>query len=265
MFRPGIVSPVTLASVPFGFEQRTRDELLRQEGRHNADQPDSGVITIREGKRQFSCLNEGLHEYEHLADGRIALTLLRSTGNVNAVRYDEAGRWVRSGAEWCAPEGKLIGDHVFRFALRPGEAAPAELERELQAYLAPAFAAFDSVDPHKLTGGRPCDQCSAVRELFFRDLPPEKQRLPLQAAGMELNGDAVFSALKKAEDGNGDILRIYNPERRESEVSVQLPAGLRACPVRLDETSDGEPLCGNPLRLTLPAAAIRTLRLVREG
>lgn len=265
VFRPGIVSPVTLASVPFGFEQRTRDELLRQEGRHNADQPDSGVITIREGKRQFSCLNEGLHEYEHLADGRIALTLLRSTGNVNAVRYDEAGRWVRSGVEWCAPEGKLIGDHVFRFALRPGEAAPAELERELQAYLAPAFAAFDSVDPHKLTGGRPCDQCSAVRELFFRDLPPEKQRLPLQAAGIELNGDAVFSALKKAEDGNGDILRIYNPERRESEVSVQLPAGLRACPVRLDETSDGEPLCGNPLRLTLPAAAIRTLRLVREG
>ena len=267
VFNPGIAVSESWASVPFGFEERTRAEVLRDPERHNADQPNSGVISIRDGNRQFTILNEGLHEYEHLDDGRIALTLLRSTGNINAVYYDDAGCLIRSGAEWCVPEGKLIGTHEFRFAIRPGRAALAELEREHQMFLAPLLAAFDSVDPHKLTGGRPCDQCSAVRELFFRDLPPEQRNLAQQGeSGLELSGDAVFSALKKAEDGNGDILRIYNPERRDVGVNLRLPTGFRAQAVRLDETPAAESAGESDVSsaVTLPAASILTLRLTRQ-
>ena len=141
----------------------------------------------------------------------------------------------------------------------------AELEREHQMFLAPLLAAFDSVDPHKLTGGRPCDQCSAVRELFFRDLPLEKQNLAGEGeSGLSLSGDAVFSALKKAEDGNGDILRIYNPERHETGVNLHLPSGFRARAVRLDETpldSGEEFLESSPV--ILPAASILTLQLMK--
>ena len=267
VFSHGIAVQESCASVPFGFEERTRAEVLCDPERHNADQPDSGVITIRDGERQFSILNEGLYEYEHLSDGRIALTLLRSTGNVNAVHYDEDGVFIRSGAEWCAPEGKLIGTHEFRFAIRPGLATRSELAGEHQKFLAPILASFDSVDPHKLTGGRPCDQCSAVRELFFRDLPPEKRNLAQQGeSGLELSGDAVFSALKKAEDGNGDILRIYNPERRDVGVNLRLPTGFRAQAVRLDETPAAESAGESDVSsaVTLPAASILTLRLTRQ-
>jgi len=265
VFRPGIAAGTACAASPFGFEERDRAALSDEAGRHNGDQPDSGIVYIRDEKRQFACLNEGLFEYEHLSGGGIALTLLRATGHITRHQYDASGRWIPAGTEWTTPGGQLIGEHGFRFALRCGEASRAELARELQAFLAPAFSAFDSVDPHKLTGGRPCDQCSAVRELFFRDLPVEKQDFPLEYRGLELSGDGVFSAFKKAEDGDGYILRVYNPERKPGTARFRFPSPFRIVPSRMDETPDGAATDGADFSLALPPAAVRTLRLTKPG
>lgn len=264
VFRPRIASAITCAAAPFGFEERDRAALSGEAGRHNGDQPDSGIVFVRDGKRQFACFNEGLFEYEHLSGGGIALTLLRATGHITRHQYDASGRWIPAGAEWTTPGGQLIGEYRFRFALRCGGASRAELARELQAFLAPAFSAFDSVDPHKLTGGRPCDQSSAVRELFFRDLPPEKRDFPLECRGLELSGDGVFSAFKKAEDGDGYILRVYNPERKPGRAELRLPFAFRIVPSRMDETPCGEAVEAAEFALELPPAAVRTLRLTRR-
>jgi len=264
VFRPRIASAITCAAAPFGFEERDRAALSGEAGRHNGDQPDSGIVFVRDGKRQFACFNEGLFEYEHLSGGGIALTLLRATGHITRHQYDASGRWIPAGAEWTTPGGQLIGEYRFRFALRCGGASRAELARELQAFLAPAFSAFDSVDPHKLTGGRPCDQSSAVRELFFRDLPPEKRDFPLECRGLEFSGDGVFSAFKKAEDGDGYILRVYNPERKPGRAELRLPFAFRIVPSRMDETPCGEAVEAAEFALELPPAAVRTLRLTRR-
>ncbi len=262
VFNPGIHAEETFASAPFGFERCCRKEQLRQKDR-NADFPNSGVVVIDDGRRQFSCLNEGLFEYEHLEDGRIALTLLRCTGYIHGVEYVNGGL-VLPDAEWCVPEGNLKGTHECRFAMRPGRGAFADLEQERQNFLAPLLTAFDSADPHKLTGGRPCDQCSAVRELFFRDLPLEKQHLPFENSALELDGRVVFSALKKAEDGSGSILRICNPEKETVSVKLRLPENFEALEVRLDETGCLQSFSGTAIELPVAPAKVLSLKLRKK-
>ena len=148
--------------------------------------------------------------------------------------------------------------------MRPGRGAFADLEQERQNFLAPLLTAFDSADPHKLTGGRPCDQCSAVRELFFRDLPLEKQHLPFENSALELDGRVVFSALKKAEDGSGSIQRICNPEKESVSVKLRLPENFEALEVRLDETGCLQSFSGTAIELPVAPAKVISLKLRKK-
>src|SRR6185437_2488016 len=48
---------------------------------------------------------------------------------------------------------------------------------------------------------------------------------------LELGGDVVFSCLKQAEDGNGLVLRVFNPNPQQELLTLSRPARC----IRLDE------------------------------
>ena len=81
--------------------------------------------------------------------------------------------------------------------------------------------------------------------------------LHLDTAAMMLAGDPIaFSCLKGAENGDGVVLRLYNPSRRPKHVRIDTTARLARC--RLDETEE------RPLRrrtLAVRPGEIVTLRL----
>ena len=201
LFRTGSDAEESRASVPFGFEIRKRDGNPR-------GNPNSGVTGIAD----FTVFNHGLFEYEHQQGGILALTLLRCVGRITNSDYPNQSPPVAEAREWEAPEANLIGKHRFRLGIRPGEASPAELETEFRKFILPSAVAFDSANERKFTSGRPCVQETELSELFFRPLPPGTKRLPVEASLLELHGEVVFSAWKRAERSEEAVLRIYNPD-----------------------------------------------------
>jgi len=163
-------------------------------------------------------LTKGLPEYEASEEG-LRLTLLRCVGMISR----PAGlptRPLAAGPDIATPDGQCRGHHVFEYALSFDGAAlsDAALVRASQDY----------------------------RTDFLRGDPFEPP--------LELGGDVVFSCLKQAEDGDGLVLRVFNPNPQPEAVGLSLPARR----IRLDEE---EPVAGG---LELAPGEIATF-LVGDG
>ena len=172
----------------------------------------------------LTLLTRGLPEYEARSDGALCLTLLRSVGVISqpdglATRPHSAGPQIKT------PEGQCIGRHVLEYALLvDGDTlSDAELIRESQDY-----------------------------RYGFLACPPGLEFAP----PLTLEGDVVFSCLKGAEDGDGLILRCFNPS--PSPAVVRLAGAVTVSETRLDETGE-RPAGDGPVRLG--PHAIATLRL----
>jgi alpha-mannosidase len=167
----------------------------------------------------LALLTKGLPEYEAGPDG-LRLTLLRGVGAISQPG-GMATRPMQAGPEIPTPEGQCRGTHVLEYALRLDavELSDAALVRAGQDYRTD-FLEGDPFAP------------------------------PLVVAG-----DVVFSCLKGAEDGDGVVLRVFNPNRTPERVRIE---GATAERLRLDEStaaSDG---------LELAPGEIATFRLRRE-
>jgi alpha-mannosidase len=148
---------------------------------------------------ELALFTKGLPEIE-LRDGDLLVTLLRCVGTI-ARPPGLATRPGGAGPPTPTPGGQCLGRHRFELALRFGELSDAELLRASQDYR------FDFLET------------------------PDGDPAP---APLRLEGDLVCSALKGAEDGDGVVLRVFNPGGRAVTLRASLP--LERC--RLDETPD---------------------------
>ena len=171
------------------------------------------------GRDPLALLTKGLPEYEADRDG-LRLTLLRCVGTISR----PAGlptRPLAAGPDLPTPEGQCLGKHVLEYALRldADGLSDAALIRAGQDYRTD-FLAGDPFEP------------------------------PL-----ELEGDVVFSCLKGAEDGDGLVLRLFNPCASPERAAVR---GASVSRLRLDEEVELGPVAGE---LELAPWEIATLRL----
>jgi alpha-mannosidase len=140
-------------------------------------------------------LTKGLPEYEASEDG-LRLTLLRCVGTISR----PAGlptRPLAAGPDIPTPDGQCRGRHVFEYALR--------------------------LDGAKLSNAGLVRASQDYRTDFLRGDPFEPP--------LELGGHVVFSCLKQAENGNGTVLRVFNPNPQPEALSLSVPARR----IRLDE------------------------------
>jgi alpha-mannosidase len=144
----------------------------------------------------LALFTKGLPEYEAAPDG-LRLTLLRCVGTISRPSGLPT-RPLAAGPDIATPEGQCRGTHVFEYAVRRNadRLSDAALIRAGQDYRTD-FLIGDPFAP------------------------------PLTVAG-----DVVFSCLKGAEDGDGVVLRVFNPNDRPEEVRIE---GVEAVRVRLDE------------------------------
>ena len=103
----------------------------------------------------------------------------------------------------------------------------------------PAPTAFDSADSRKFTSGRPCVQDTEVTEIFYRPLPAGTVLLPAEHSLLSLHGGAVFSALKRSEQRDEAVLRLYNPDFSRS-VKAELDDRFRYPRCDLAERNTGK-------------------------
>ena len=156
----------------------------------------------------LALITKGLPEYEArlTAEGaELCVTLLRCVGTISQPGGAIATRPVCAGPPTETPDGQCLGRHEFEYALLPGadELDDAELVRASQDY---RYGFLITSQPATLD-------------------PP-----------ITIDGDIVFSCMKGAEDGDGLIVRCFNPNA--SPASVKIAGGFDISRARLDESED---------------------------
>lgn len=154
--------------------------------------PQKRFVSVSDGQHGLSLLNRGLPEYEILppedTEGvTIALTLLRCVGWLS--RGDLTNRRGPAGPMLLTPEGQMIGTWSFDYALSPfngsWSANQASIQRQAHAFNT--------------------DILAAAVGLHIGRLEPSWSFVRLEPV------ELVLSAIKRSTDGNGLIIRWYNP------------------------------------------------------
>ena len=168
-------------------------------------------VDVNDGQRGLMLASRGLPEYEVLPGENgvtIALTLLRCVGYL--ARFDLSSRPGLAGPLVPTPGAQMLGHHVFDYALIPHEGSWEDAWAEAHRFAVPMR-------------GRRVDGGSGA-------LPAEGALLALEGAGF------AVSAVKRAEDGEGVIVRLYNVASEPASGRVRLAEPFqRAEFVNMDE------------------------------
>ncbi|HPB29837.1 MAG TPA: glycoside hydrolase family 38 C-terminal domain-containing protein [Candidatus Sumerlaeota bacterium] len=191
-------------------------------------------VDVSDGMSGFAVLTEGLHEYEVSEDKSrtLGLTLLRA---FEATFCTVSYRWERRPDQ---PLSQQPGVHECRYAILPhdGDWEVGGVMREAERFILPLI---------------PCQSAPLKREEAAGPL------LPISCALCEIQPEGlVLSALKRAEDGNGIIVRVYNPTGKRIAGRI----GFHKKPAKAILTDMKEdPLPESALKLSRGAVSVAVL------
>lgn len=196
MFPTGIHDGCAVAGLPF-------DEARRPANSGKSSVlPFQGHIDITNGSHGLIFVSDDLCEYELTGDGSctLALTLLRATDRIGCGF---------TNPEHLMPTAQSLGQNDFRYTIIPHTGEAATVRREtLNAALPPLVVI-----------GRECEEAS---------LPWYQKPGLIPLAGNELRGikfsapDIVLSAIKRHEDRDSIVLRLFNNSPAEKITTLQL-------------------------------------------
>ncbi len=200
--------------------------------------PQKSFMAVETNGAGIAIFNRGLPEYEVTEDGTAFLTLLRGVGWLS--RDDLATRRGHAGPAYETPDAQCLGRQRFEFGLYTytGTWEQARVWREAHAFSAP------------LIGTR-------LIEAGRGKLPSECSLLTVDSA------DIALSCVKRAEDGTGIIIRVYNPTSHPTAGAIR-PAWkiIRAESVGLDEAGTEEiAISPSGVPVALASGEIKTIKL----
>lgn len=179
---------------------------------------------ITDGTNGFAVMPKGLFEYEVFDDSVMALTLIRACRIKLAVSEEKVTELEDDGVQ-CP------GKRVFEYAINFNNGNYNELPNKAAEIFAPVK----------------CAVCGRG-----------KGSLPLENSLFEIDNKNVHTtAVKKAEDGNGIIVRYYNPCENEQKVTFKADAKLYLC--KMDESIESE----LEKTYSVPGKKIVTVRMVK--
>jgi alpha-mannosidase len=161
--------------------------------------PQKAFVSVDDGRFGLTIANRGLPEYEILEDvdgSTIALTLLRCVGWLS--RDDLSSRRGGAGPQLQTPGAQMAGQYVLDYSIIPHEGDWASAKAHV---LAVQF----------------------VRAMRARWQTHGIGHLPAEAALLDIDSTAFqVSAIKRAEDGDGVIARLYNTLDTPADGNVDL-------------------------------------------
>ena len=213
--------------------------------------PLQSFVDAGDDRAGVSILSEGLMEFEVLSPGNgrpdacVALTVLRAVGWLS--REDLGTRKGNAGPSLETPGAQCLGTWEFRFAFMPRSTPPSEaaLCALGRNFLAP---------PRTVVGpGNDATAGSLARRHSF-----------LHAEG-DLGGPIALSALKKADENDAVVARVFNPSAKPIELALRPPSGMeRASRTNLREHKQGSlALDEGALRLVVGPGKIATIAFER--
>ena len=207
--------------------------------------PMISVVDAGDDRTGATVIGKGLMEYEVVRDAgssAIALTLVRAVGDLS--RNDLATRPSgHAGPPVATPAAQCTGRYRFDVAFEPRGAAPV-------AGRLFASARAVTVTPRVVAARKPGGSAPATRSFLRVD---------------RKSGDVVLSALKKAEDRDSVIVRLFNPG--ETDANLELTPGFvvtQAFAVNfLEAREQALTRTGNGVSVRLRPHQIQTVELVR--
>jgi alpha-mannosidase len=207
--------------------------------------PMISVVHAGDDRSGATVIGRGLMEYEVVpgeGSASIALTLIRAVGDLS--RNDLATRPSgHAGPPVATPAAQCIGRYQFEIAFEPCGGAPASGR---------LYASARAVTiPPRVVAARKPGGAAETRRSFLR---VERR-----------SGDAVLSALKKAEDRDGIIVRLFNPGALEADVALTPGfAVTEAFAVNfLEAHQSALTIIGNTVSVRLKPHRIQTIELTR--
>jgi mannosylglycerate hydrolase len=202
VFRTGISTDVSYADQPFGTIMRAShppelDEWKTQQwtSKPLPLYPMQSFAALNDGNEGLAVITNGIREYEVSMENTsdLAITLFRGIGALG--KPDLVYRPGRlSGMPTLTPDSQLLGDLSFHFALFPhqGDVASAGVARLAKQFLSPVESFHNSG--------------------FNRfSINSAQQNLADEYSLLRLDSELVVSAVKKAEDSEAIIIRMFNP------------------------------------------------------
>ncbi len=236
MFPTGIAAKYSYAETPYDVVERIidRDETHPYYGGQNPNYPFLRFVDINDGKTGFSFISNGIREYETVDTNEriLAITLVRAV----EVRLCTTSVWDKLPGVLS----QSLGENVFNYMLYPhtGSWDAAQVVKESELINNPLLVCQTSAEP----GGN----------------------LPLKYSFLEIKGaNILLSALKKAEDNNSLILRLYNPSTSSAKGTIKYFKNIKQVRfVNMNEEkikSGNVKFKGNKIYVTVPKKKVVTL------
>ena len=263
LIRSGLCSDTAVSTAPYDIISRNKwdiDTRICNETEHN-----SGMVSVAQDGLGMAVLNRGIYGYENLQkeQGTLAFTIVRSTGTISGgVDSDDDA--------WKIPGNQCLRAIAGEISLLPqwGSGLAEQAAFAAKAFQNPLVVQCEPVDMRKFLGGRPAVQDTSIAELFYQDIPYAEVRLERTGGDLFLEGEGLqVTALKKAYDRTGYILRFYNPKAEAVNAVLhfgKLPV-KRVWKTNLKETAREElDLTDNRLPLYVKGKEIVTL-FIKKG
>ena len=231
----GVNAAESLADIPFDLVAHSKEDQCPIT--MSPVLPNSTFAMLRGEAGTAAVFTAGAHEYEHLEGGTLALTLLRATG---VISRGSDGRFT-NGDTWLCPDNQCL--RLMKGRLAAAFFAPGEDYKAFalaKSFRVPVLAWGTACDSRKFSGGRPAVQDSDLAELFY--LPDQNPGLsvPDRQSMVQVEGPGLcVTALKRAEDGDGLILRVVNLS--DQPVDGKITAKGTLTPSSLSETPRENP------------------------
>ncbi|MCD8014003.1 MAG: glycosyl hydrolase-related protein [Lachnospiraceae bacterium] len=214
-------------------------------------QPMQNFVSIYDGTRGMGVLTDCLGEYELRNSGELALTLFRAVRTIICTEF-------RSEGYFPGQKGGQL-QHVleYRYALafQAGtyeEENFADRAEWFRVPLKPVQTTVPSVSEMESNG------------TYDKKPGRSQHNLPRKYSFYEVKGNVSLSCLKRAEQGDAVILRLYNPGRKAEEAAVTFamaPGEVFLTDLKEDVLEKVD-IQGKTVSLTIGAGKICTLKLV---
>ncbi|MBA7704192.1 hypothetical protein ES703_112993 [subsurface metagenome] len=237
-------------------------------------------VSINDTSRTFSVINKGLPEYEAVInkDGTIslAITLLRCIEWLS--RHDFTSRRSNAGPDLNTPEAQCLGKHTFELSLVIEGNKPNWLDSNAHIKGKEFNNPFEVVVPSIVRTSIRASNKVVLAPFglisYFKPATrqPIKPYLPTKLSFLEIdNKKVMLSALKKSEEGEFLVVRVYNisPTHQKARLTLHEKTSIKSADIInfLEEKPENEIKAkiisskGNHLDLTLEPHVIVTIKL----
>lgn len=199
---------------------------------------------ISDGETGAAVSGDGILEFEVLPmRNTLCITLIRATEHLHVgVLYH--------GSKFKLPAAQLQGEQRYRYAFIPHKGGYENVMDQVERFRHPLYSV----------------QKDFLEEESMPDYIAPKASQRLQASFLKAEGGGMVTAMKPAENGQGIIVRFYNPKTTDIEMNFTLDLAFTleaAFRVRMDETEDTKLTCShNRIAVSAAPKEIVSLRLM---